>query len=350
MKIAILAPFLTSTGGAEKVTGIHYRELSKEHEVTVFTSVYDKKVYPEYFGNTKVIELMPYAEKLPMFRTLTNILWAVKNANFLKEFDVILAETPNTHITASKAKKWDKKVIWYSEHPNKIAYGLEDRGTIINSLMKLTIPADKTAVENIDVIFANSKFMENEFKKIYSDEITKKIKVLYPPTDLDGYKHKKSKGYFLCVSRLEQVKRVDVMIEVFNETDKELIIVGSGPEEEKLKKIAGKNIRFAGRVSEEKLKELYASCEAAVQLNTREDFGLAPIEAGISGKPTIAVNEGGFKETIKKNTGVLINEPYKASLIKVLKNWKNKFKPIDCINNAKKYSTKEHMKALTKFL
>jgi len=351
MKIAIISPFLTDSGGAEKVTGFHYKELSKHHEVTVITSAYDPKVYPELFENAKIIQLMPLLKGKPLFKTIVNLLLCFVKGPMLKGYDLVIAETPNSHILASKANNYGIPIIWYSHHPNKVAYGYENKNLIITLLNKMTIKFDRSAVKKINLIFANSNFMKSVFNEIYPENIRRKIRVLYPPTDLRGYSYSKSKGYFLCVSRLEKVKRIGLLIEVFNETGNNLFIVGSGAEEAELKRAAKPNIKFLGRVSEAELKKLYSECEAAIQLNTREDFGLVPVEAGASGKPIIAVAEGGFLETVTRKAGVLIKEPYKDNLIKVINNWREfKFKPADCKDNAKRFSLENHMKSLKKVI
>jgi glycosyltransferase involved in cell wall biosynthesis len=344
VKIAIIVPFLTNIGGAEKVTGIHYQELSKKHDVTIYTSVYDSKVYPEYFKEARIIELMPWARKLPMFRTIVNLFWCLKKGSFLKQYDLVLAETPNSHVVASKS---GKKTIWYSEHPNKVSYGLEKKNWLVNLVSKLTIRADQKAVKKIDVVIANSYYMKNIMQKIYPD---KKIIVIYPPTELKDYKQAKSKDYFFCVSRLEPVKRIDTLIKVFNKTGQELMIAGTGMMMEELKAMANKNIKLLGRLSETELRKYYSECKAVIQLNKGEDFGLVPVEANASGKPVIAVNDGGFKETITNKTGVLINEPYEENLIRVLQNWHNKFKASDCKKNAERFGVKAHMKGLNRII
>jgi len=351
MNIAIIAPYLTSIGGAEKVTGLHYDYLKRKNDVTVFTSVYDRKVYPELFSDAKIIELLPWMKGRPLMRTIINLFFCFISCKRLKDFDLIIAEAPNAHILAARAKKaYKTPVIWVSHHPNKVAYSVERKGIIVTLLSKLSIPADKKAVKLINVILANSEFMEKKFLKIYGPEISNKLSVLYEPTQIKKFRKGRSKGYFLCVGRLEKVKRIEMLVKVFNEIDKQLIIIGSGPLKEKLMKLKKSNTKILSRVSEKELIDYYSRCEAVIQLNKDEDFGLVPVEAMASGKPVIAVSEGGFKETITKNTGILLRKPYEKNLLKTLNSWSNKFKSSDCIVQAGKFSKKTHLEKLEKII
>jgi glycosyltransferase involved in cell wall biosynthesis len=83
-----------------------------------------------------------------------------------------------------------------------------------------------------------------------------------------------------------------------------LVIIGEGPEEKNLKKMAAKNIIFLPWQSKEKLKEYYSDCRALI-FPGEEDFGIVPVEAQACGKPVIAYAKGGAKETVE---GILVSE------------------------------------------
>ena len=99
------------------------------------------------------------------------------------------------------------------------------------------------------------------------------------------------------VSPLAPNKRVDLAVEAFNTIGLPLIVIGSGQEESKLEKMAGKNIKLMGWQSDEIVREHYVNCKALIFPGV-EDFGIVPLEAQACGKPVIAFGEGGALETI----------------------------------------------------
>ena len=138
--------------------------------------------------------------------------------------------------------------------------------------------------------------------------------------------------------------------------DKKLIVVGSVHETkksyfDKLKKSAKSNIKFITNITNKDLIKLYSHAECVIQTSSNEDFGLVPIEAMASGKPCIAVNEGGFRETINKKTGILINEPYVDNLVKAVENFEaNKFNKTDLLNRAKVFSDEIFIEKIRKII
>jgi glycosyltransferase involved in cell wall biosynthesis len=87
-----------------------------------------------------------------------------------------------------------------------------------------------------------------------------------------------------------------------------LVIVGNGPEERHLRRIANSNIQFLGRVELHQLRELYQTAAALIQPG-EEDFGINVVEAEACGCPVIAYGRGGATETIVDGeTGFFFND------------------------------------------
>jgi glycosyltransferase involved in cell wall biosynthesis len=114
--------------------------------------------------------------------------------------------------------------------------------------------------------------------------------------------------------------------------------------------MAPKTVIFAGSVSDEQLGHLYSRCKAAIQTAIDEDFGIIPVEAMASGKPCIAVNEGGFRETIiNGKTGILVNTPYAENLTDAIRNFDNyDFNPSTCKNRARLFSEEKFIERMKK--
>jgi glycosyltransferase involved in cell wall biosynthesis len=117
------------------------------------------------------------------------------------------------------------------------------------------------------------------------------------PSQEIGPSQKKEAGYFLYAGAFVPYKGVEHIIEAFNELGLPLLCVGSGPLESALRKKAGENISFVGGVSDEQLGTLYRNARALI-FPAKEDFGIIPIEALLSGTPVIAGYHGATRETV----------------------------------------------------
>jgi glycosyltransferase involved in cell wall biosynthesis len=154
---------------------------------------------------------------------------------------------------------------------------------------------DFVAAQRIDGFIANSEYVAERVGKYYRREST----VIYPPVDVSGALVAEGRDdFYLTVGRLVANKRVDLAIEVCNRLGRRLHIAGTGPEENKLRAMAGPTIEFLGRLSDAELKTKYASCRALL-FAADEDFGLVSVEAQAHGRPVIAYGHGGSLETVR---------------------------------------------------
>ena len=120
------------------------------------------------------------------------------------------------------------------------------------------------------------------------------------------------------VTALVPYKRVDLAIEGFNHLGYPLKIIGSGPDEDRLRNLAKKNIEFLGWRAEAELKTFYAGCRALI-FPQEEDFGIVPVEAQAAGRPVIAYKKGGVLETVEEGkSGLFFDRPDSASLIEAV--------------------------------
>jgi glycosyltransferase involved in cell wall biosynthesis len=117
--------------------------------------------------------------------------------------------------------------------------------------------------------------------------------VVHHPTGMRDLGPGRDRGYLFTASRLDNAKRVELLVQAMEHVDAELVIAGNGPEEERLRSIATSNVRFAGRVPERELARLYRDARAVAFVPYEEDYGLITLEAMLCAKPVITVRDGG---------------------------------------------------------
>jgi glycosyltransferase involved in cell wall biosynthesis len=146
-----------------------------------------------------------------------------------------------------------------------------------------------------DYYIAISNYVAARVKKIYNKDAI----VIYPPVDTKSFTISGNIGdYYITCSRMVPYKKIDLIVEAFAKTDKKLIVIGDGPDFEKVKKFKASNIILKGYVGKNEMIELLREARAFI-FAAEEDFGIAPIEAQACGVPVIAFGRGGALETIK---------------------------------------------------
>jgi glycosyltransferase involved in cell wall biosynthesis len=165
------------------------------------------------------------------------------------------------------------------------------------------------AIKKFDINIANS---ENVKKRINEHAKSTADYVIWPPIITCDFKWKSQGDYYLSWGRIDEAKRIDLIVKAFREMpDKKIIIASSGPYIDKIKELSRgyKNIEITGRVSEDKLKALVGGCIAGIYIPIEEDAGITHLEANAAGKPYLGVLEGGLVEsTINDETGILIKK------------------------------------------
>jgi glycosyltransferase involved in cell wall biosynthesis len=153
---------------------------------------------------------------------------------------------------------------------------------------------DVSTAARVDHFVANSRHVAARIRKYYRRDST----VIHPPVDVSsGCISDSVDDYYLIVSRMVSYKRVDLAIEACKRMGRRLKIVGTGPEEKRLRRLAGPNIEFTGKLEEDALRECYAHCRAFLY-PAEEDFGIVLVEAQSFGRPVIAYGRGGALETV----------------------------------------------------
>ena len=179
---------------------------------------------------------------------------------------------------------------------------------------------DVTSSARVDHFIANSTFVQERIRKYYRRDSI----VIPPPVDTEFYHPStgSKRSHFLTVCALVPYKENELLIEAFNRSGDPLIIVGKGPEENKLKKKASSNISFKKNLSAEELRELYRNSIAFVFAGI-EDFGISFVESQACGTPVVAFNKGGVKDIVTPGTGILFDTQTPDCIIDAIDKIKN---------------------------
>jgi len=115
------------------------------------------------------------------------------------------------------------------------------------------------------------------------------------------------------MSAFAPYKRLDLAIEACNQLQRQLVVIGSGQDERRLRGIAGPTIRFLGWQPDDVVRDHLRRCRALL-FPGEEDFGIVPVEAQGCGTPVIAYGRGGALDTVRalgdadEPTGILFEE------------------------------------------
>lgn len=347
--IAILHDYFDKRGGGERLV----LNLAKAINADIYTGFVDYKKTFDTSG-IKIVSLN-VNKRLP--HIIRNLIIAKKFSKYkFPKYDVFVF-SGTWCITAAR----NHPNILYLHTPPRYLYDLRDyflktvsaiQRPLFRMFMDYWKGEDQFYMKQFDKICPNSENVKKRVLKFYGDELYKKCDVVYTGIETKKFYYKKPENFYLSTSRLDPLKRVDLVIEAFKNTNKKLIITSTGPEESRLKKLAEghSNIIFLGQVSEKALIDLYARCRATIVSAMDEDLGLSAIESQCAGKPVIAVREGGLLETVNKKTGIFF-EPNADSLrnaIEKFERMKWDYKIIQ--KNVKKFDIKVFIKRMKKII
>ena len=377
----------TSYGGAEQVV----LALEKAFpQADLFTSLYNPKKanWAKNFNvKTSFLQKIPFIKN--MHRFLAIFMPLAFEGLDLSDYDIIIS------ITSAEAKgvitRKNQLHICYLLTPPRYLYHYKNDYLkkssflslpIINQLAKFALKYlenwDQIAIHRPDVVIPISKAVARRVEKfhgflpkniIYPPVNTKISKNFYLSKGKSKAKLETQSDYYLIVSRLVAYKNIDIAIKVAAELKKKLLIIGEGPQEKYLKKLARKLEKKASFKKEELIifkKKIHPKILAKTYLNSSallmpgiDDFGITALEANLYGRPVIINQESGAAELITEGkTGIKMKYQSKNTEKELINNLETAIKKLEKIEfdaetlskNALKYDTNSFVLNFTRMV
>jgi glycosyltransferase involved in cell wall biosynthesis len=341
-RVALVHDFLLDLRGAERVFAAI---CDAWPEADVYTAVYDEQGTEGRFAD-RAPQTSFLQGLRPTHRTFRALLplypHAIESLD-LRGYDIVI----------SSSSAWAHGVlvdpgavhVCYCHNPFRYAWS-EREATLAARPAPLRLPLavllsrwrqwDWIAAQRVDRYVANSRVTAARVRHYFGRESN----VLYPPVELERFAPGRVGAHYLVVGELMAHKRIDVAVQAFNRLRRPLTVVGDGPELRRLRRLAGPTVRFTGRLPDVRVAELLRSARALVVTAT-EEFGIAAVESLASGRPVIALGEGGVLESVVEGeTGVHYGTNSPEALAEVVARFDPlTIEPAACVAAAQRFGT-----------
>lgn len=355
MNVAIVCSWLNQYGGAERVLEIVH---DMYPEAPVYTSLYWPEALPAAYRNwdirTSFVDRLPLARRhhqpfLPFYPLAFETL-------DLSGYDLVLSVTSAfahgvklspgaVHVCYCLTPA---RFLWQYE-----AYARREQlGRLPRAVLPMVLPAlrrwDARVAGRVDRFVAISQAVQERIQRVYH----RPSEIIYPPVDTSAFAiSDEVDDYYLIVGRLVPYRRIDLIVEAFNQLGLPVLVVGEGRARAALERLARPNVRFLGRVPDSERKRLLSRCRAFLWPG-EEDFGIAPLEANASGRPVIAYAGGGALETVVEGvTGTFFHEPTAAALAAAVQSCDpSRYDPQTMRQHAERFSVASFREQLSSFV
>jgi glycosyltransferase involved in cell wall biosynthesis len=327
-KIALVHDYFIQMGGAERVAAAMHDSFPT---APIYTTVALPHRLPKELRGadirTSAMQWLPGMEQ--RFRQYFMLYpFAVEHFD-LSEFDLIFSSSSGY---AKGVRRRSNAIhVCYCHTPMRWVWRYEDYverekfGRVAKSLLPLSLWGlkkwDLRAARQPNYYIANSRLVAQRIKQVYGRESI----VIPPPIEVERFQMSAQQDdYYLVLSRLVPYKRIDLAIEACKRLGRRLVIIGDGPDRERLEKIAGPKTEFLGRQPDSVVNHHASRCRALL-FTGEEDFGMVPLEVNAAGRPVIAFRGGGAIETvIEGHTGVFFNKPTTPSLMTAIEDFEGR--------------------------
>lgn len=313
IRIAILHNFIDNIGGAE-IVGL---TLARELHAPIYTTNIDReKIAAMGFDDVEIHSIGTVPIHAPFRQQLASLRFRMLDLH--QQYDCCIIDGDWAMLAAYK-----NPALWYVHSPIREIWDLYSyvrknmvsywKRPLFDVWVHFNRFLNRRGVKRVRAFVCNSKNTQARLKRYLHKEAV----VINPPIETDTYRYRSHEGYWLSVNRLINHKRVELQVEAFRAMPNErLVIVGSYEQSEHFTSYAENiirslpsNVTLQSFVDVKTLRDLYGGCIGFITTTHDEDFGMTAVEAMAAGKPVIAPNEGGYKESVLDGkTGVLIDD------------------------------------------
>jgi glycosyltransferase involved in cell wall biosynthesis len=309
--------------------------------------------------HTSFIQRLPLARR--KYRSYLPLMPLAVERFDLSGYDLVLS---SSHAVAKGVRtKPGQKHVCYCHTPMRYAWDLRDqysresdlhrgvKGLAARALLGYMKRWDLRTAKGVDHFIANSKYIAERIRRNYG----RNAAVIYPPVDVESFSVETDKeDFYFVASRMVPYKKMDLIVEAFAQMpEKRLVVIGDGPDFEKIKSKAAKNVEFLGYQPTEILRDYMQRAKAFV-FAADEDFGITPVEAQACGTPVIAYGKGGVLETVIENkTGIFFEEQTAGSLMEAIRAFErieNKFDLREIRKNADRFNIERFRREFKDFV
>jgi len=349
-RMALVHDWLVTLGGSEVVL----REIRRLYpEADVFCvidglSANDRERLGVGRPTTTWLQRLPMVQRL--YRGLLPLMPSAIEALDLSGYDLVIS---SSHAVAKGVRPSGTALhVCYCHSPMRYAWDMQDtylgeaglrggpRRWLVTQLLARLRAWDRRSASRVQHFVANSAFVGARIARAYDRTST----VVHPPVDTDFFTVDPavSRGaHYLTASRLVGYKRVHIIVEAFRDLpDRQLVVVGDGPERDRVLAAAGPNVIWKGRVDDHALRDQMRRARAFL-FAAEEDFGILPVEAQACGTPVIALGRGGALETVTPETGAFFAEATPRAIAEAVRGFERGARPsaAACRANAEQFST-----------
>jgi glycosyltransferase involved in cell wall biosynthesis len=351
LRVAIVHDWLPLYGGAERVL----EQIIRVYPLADLFSVVDF-IPPEERGfllgkkvKTSFVQNLPMARS--QYRNYLPLMPLAIEQFDLSEYDIIISSS--YAVAKGVITGPDQLHICYCHSPMRYAWDMQNqyvhsrgfagalRAWLQRALLHYIRLWDVRTAHGVNHFISNSTFIARRIQKVYRRDAT----VIHPPVDTNSFRVNTGprEDYYVTASRLVPYKKIDLIAKAFARMpDKKLVIIGGGPELQKIKAAAGKNVTILGHQSFDVLHGHIRKARAFI-FAAEEDFGIAPVEAQACGTPVIAFGRGGSRETVVQGkTGLFFMEQTPESLVEAVAEFEamaGGFNPAQIREHAEQFST-----------
>lgn len=344
MRVAYVHDWLVTYRGGEKVLEAL---LELYPEAPVYTLFYSPSAMPESIRR-RTVHVPKYLNRLKRLRkALLPFLPAAMEALPLEDYDLVISTS--SCVAKGALVGPDAKHLSYVHSPMRYIWdqrrhylsgkrSFSPKDFLIHVLSQRLRMWDVCSNSRVDRFIANSQFVSRRITRYYGRE----SRVIHPPVAIERFfpsAESPKSDYFLAAGAFVNYKRFDLAIEACKRLGLKLKIIGDGPEEKRLRSLAGPGIEIIIKPSEGEWVEYFQKAQALLFPGV-EDFGITAIEAIAAGTPLIAFKAGGALDFVEEGrTGVFFEEETVESLMSaILRFQKTRFDPAQLREFAQQFS------------